>query len=87
MPPAKPTTKHQPATKVGLTPLQKYELCQLRAQHPKMKLADFALLEQCPRRPDGKLLAVSSLSDHLKGWAEKVKNGPPSGSCDRIPKI
>ena len=80
MPPAKPTAKKQPGRKAGLTPIQKYELCQLRAQYPKMKLADFALLKECPQRPDGNPLAVSSLSDHLKGWAERIKNGPPIGS-------
>jgi len=72
-----PTTKS--TRKAGLTALQKYELCCLRAQHPQMKLADFALLEDCPRRPDGQPLAISSLSDHLKGWREKIKKEPPAG--------
>ena len=66
--------------KTALTALQKYELCCLRAQNPQMKLGEFALLEECPRRPDGKPLALSSLSDHLKGWRERVKKGPPAGN-------
>ena len=65
--------------KTGLTALQKYELCCLRAEHPQMKLGDFALLEGCPRRPNGQPLAISSLSDHLKGWREKIKAEPPAG--------
>lgn len=73
MPPAKSTKK------IGLTPTQKYDLCCLRSRYPKMKLVDFALLDECPRRADGSPLAVSSLSDHLKGWAAKVKDGRPQG--------
>ncbi|CUS07543.1 unnamed protein product [Tuber aestivum] len=45
-----------------------------------MKLADFALLNECPRRPDGQPLAISSISDHLKGWKEKIKKEPPAGT-------
>lgn len=60
-------------------PIQKYELCKLREKHPKMKLAEFALLEDCPKRPDGRPLAASSLSDHLKGWEQRVKQDPPNG--------
>ena len=44
-----------------------------------MKLAEFALLDECPRRADGSPLPISSLSDHLKGWAAKVKEGCPQG--------
>lgn len=65
---------------VGFTPLQKYELCKLREKHPTMKLAEFAQLNNCPKRPDGRPLAISSLSDHLKGWKERIKEGPPAGT-------
>ena len=44
-----------------------------------MRLAEFALLDECPRRADGSPLAISSLSDHLKGWAAKIKEGHPQG--------
>ncbi|RPB01959.1 hypothetical protein L873DRAFT_1802805 [Choiromyces venosus 120613-1] len=44
-----PSTKS--TKKVGLTALQKYEPCCLLAQYPQMKLADFVLLDNCPRRP------------------------------------
>lgn len=45
-----------------------------------MKLAEFAALTDCPRRRDGRPLAISSLADHLKGWEETVKQGPPEGT-------
>ncbi|RPA98938.1 hypothetical protein L873DRAFT_1807630 [Choiromyces venosus 120613-1] len=41
--------KPKPLQKLGLTPLQKYELCCLRQKHPKLKLSSFAALEECPR--------------------------------------
>ncbi|KAH8155117.1 uncharacterized protein LAJ45_00126 [Morchella importuna] len=69
-----------PRQRQGLTQLQKYEICRLRAQHPSMKLAEFAQLPLCPRRRDGRPLAISSLADHLKGWEETVKQGPPEGA-------
>jgi hypothetical protein len=68
------------ATLQGLHPLQKYQLCKLREKFPTMKLSQFALLDECFKRPDGRPLAVSSLSDHLKGWESKVKEDPPTGS-------
>ena len=74
MPPTKSTSK-----KIGLTAIQKYDLCCLRSRYPKMRLAEFALLDECPRRADGSPLAISSLSDHLKGWAAKIKEGRPQG--------
>lgn len=61
----------------GLTLLQKYELCCLRAKHPSIKLLTFSQLEECPKRPDGRPLATSSLSEHLKGWQQRVDEGPP----------
>lgn len=64
----------------GFTPLQKYELCCLREKHPTMRLTDFALLAECPKRVDGRPLAQSSPSDHLKGWQDRVKQGPPEGT-------
>ena len=75
-----PSTNSGSIKKVALTALQKYELCCLRAENPKMKLSDFALLDACPRCPDGKPLALSSLSDHLKGWRERVTKEPPAGN-------
>lgn len=63
----------------GFTPLEKYKLCKLRERFPNLKLSFFALLEECPRRPDGWPLATSSLSDHLKGWEKRAKEDPPSG--------
>ena len=54
-----PTTPPtMPPKKVGLTALQKYELYCLQAEQPQMKLADFALLEKCPHRPNGQPLAI-----------------------------
>ncbi|RPA95184.1 hypothetical protein L873DRAFT_1813108 [Choiromyces venosus 120613-1] len=56
MPPAKLAyggKKRKPLQKLGLTPLQKYELCCLRQKHPKLKLSSFAALEECPCRLDG----------------------------------
>jgi len=69
-----------PGRRKGLTPIQKWELCLLRAQNPTMKLGEFAELPACPRRPDGRPLPISSISDHLKGWEERVKHGPPEGA-------
>jgi hypothetical protein len=43
----------------------KYELCRLPAQYPKMKLVDFAPLEECPRHPYGKPLALNATYDSL----------------------
>lgn len=50
-----------------------------------MKLAEFAALPECPRRRDGRPLAISSLADHLKGWEETVKQGPPEGMACFVP--
>ena len=61
------------------TLLQKYDLCSLHQKYPKLKLSQFVELEECPRRPDGRLMAVQSLSDHLKNWEKIVADGPPSG--------
>jgi len=60
--------------------LQKCELCSLCAENPKMRLSNFALLDACPRPPDGKPLALSSLLDQLKEWRERVKKEPPAGN-------
>jgi len=82
MPPAKLTYgrgKRNPSQKLGLTLLQKYELCCLRQKYPKLKLSKFAELEECPRRPDGRFIALQSLSDHLKNWEKIVADGPPTG--------
>jgi hypothetical protein len=48
-----------------------------------MKLGEFAELPGCPRRSDGRALPISSISDHLKGWEERVKQGPPEGKLQR----
>lgn len=68
-----------PKRLASFTPLEKYELRKLREKHPTMKLLEFSLLDVCPKRPDGRPLAVSSLSDHLKGWEKFVKQLPPAG--------
>lgn len=70
-----PPKRHNVA---GFAPLQKYELCKLREKYPKIKLEEFALLDGCPKRPDGRPLAKSSFSDHLKRWEEWVKQVSPS---------
>ena len=63
----------------GLTQTQKYDLCVLQSRYPDMKLAAFAELPECPKREDGSQLALSSLSENMKGWREKVQKGKPSG--------
>ena len=50
-----------------------------------MKLGEFAELPGCPRRSDGRALPISSISDHLKGWEERVKQGPPEGKTHLVP--
>jgi len=63
----------------GFTQRQMYDLCVLRSRYPDMKLAAFAELPESPKREDGSRLVISSLSEHLKGWREKVQKGKPSG--------
>lgn len=63
----------------SLTQFQKYELCELREKHPTMPLMDFARLDECPKRLDGRCLPRSSLSDYLRGWEQQLGQGPPSG--------
>ena len=70
-----------PKARKGLSQSQKYDLCVLRSQHPEMTLGKFAELPECPRREDGRPLPLSSLSEHLKGWKEKLQKGKPSGMC------
>ncbi|PWW73020.1 hypothetical protein C7212DRAFT_347615 [Tuber magnatum] len=56
MPPARLAyrgKKQKPTQKLGLTPLQIYELCCLCQKHPKLKLLSFAVLEECFCQPDG----------------------------------
>ena len=48
-----------------------------------MRVAEFALLDECPRHADGSPLAISSLSDYLKGWAAKIKKGRLQGKQGR----
>ena len=67
------------AGRKGLTQTQKYELCLLRSRYPDMKLAKFAELPECPKRQDGRLLALSSVSEHLRGWKDRVQKGKPKG--------
>ncbi|CUS08285.1 unnamed protein product [Tuber aestivum] len=43
-----------------------------------MTLIKFAELPECPRREDGRPLPLSSLSEYLKGWKEKLQKGKPS---------
>ena len=48
MPPSKLTyvrKKRSTSQKLGLTPLQKYDLCCLRQKYPKLKLSQFVELE------------------------------------------
>lgn len=52
-----------------------------------MKLSKFAELDDCSKRPDGRPLATSSLSEHLKGWQQKVEDGPPEGKVAQKYKI
>jgi hypothetical protein len=49
-----------------------------------MKLSEFALLADCPKRSDGSPLALSSLSDHLKDWKKRANAGPPDGTKQLI---
>jgi len=65
--------------RAGLTPAQKYELCVLRSKHPNLRLSDFAELPECPRRPDGRTLPLSSLSEHIKDWKKKILESQPLG--------
>ena len=67
------------AGRKGLTQTQKYEICLQRFRYPDMRLAKFAELPECPKRQDGRRLALSSLSEHLKGWKESVQMGKPKG--------
>lgn len=53
-------------------------MCKLREQFPNLKLSLFVLLEECPRHPNGRPLATSSLSYHLKGWEKRAKEDPTS---------
>jgi len=63
----------------GLTQSQKYDLCVLRSQYPEMTLGKFAELPECSPREDGRPLPLSSLSEHLKGWKDKLQKRKPSG--------
>jgi len=56
-------------------------------KHPKLKLSSFAALEACPRRPDGRYMAIQSLSDHLKNWEKTVADDPPTGKIYSIPSV
>lgn len=75
-----------PPKRKGLTAIEKYDLCMLRSKHPKMKLSEFALLPECPKRDDSKPLAASSLCEHLKRWEERVAEGPPTGEYKCLSK-
>jgi len=44
-----------------------------------MMLVKFAELQECPRRQNGCPLPLSSFSEHLKGWKERILKGKPSG--------
>jgi len=79
MPPARleyGSTNRKTAQKLGLTQLQKYEVCCLRMKNAKVKLSSFATLEECPRRPDARYMAILSLSDHLKYWEKTFADVP-----------
>ena len=66
MPPSKLTyvrKKRNTAQKLGLTPLQIYDLCCLRHKYPKLKLSQFVELED--REDEGGGIAMGGVGVNL----------------------